>query len=310
MLVKLLRLNVPCTSGGYVRFNETITLCGKLEELSESQRTIYFHSFNNTSFKVFNYPKFYFVYKLVDYCYNITLMDENSSFIIQPTSQMALKCHFKIHLPYGHEIALKLRIDGNDSNSNVQSSTSREIHMTKSTKRDDGNSVYLDYSKIDDEFVELEPYSPNSESFRSSSTKTNDCNGIFIEIINRMDEMWNECLPETLSNVEYKLSSPDNVLLIRVTKRQHATKQLHADSTTMTSGLSVLNMGYTAVPIENIVSQCAFGWILIGQFCMASFDELLSWQDAENKCNSLGGHLASINNENEQQLVDRMLINR
>ncbi|KAL7030062.1 hypothetical protein ACKWTF_006501 [Chironomus riparius] len=318
MLVRLMRLNVPCTSGGFIRFNKTITLCGKLEELSESQRTLYFQSFDNTSFSIFNYPKFYFVYKLVDYCYNVTLMDQNSSFIIQPMSHLALKCHFKIHLPFGHNIALKLRLNGSDNVPNVV----RDIQMTHSTTRNDDHSMHLDYNKIDDEFIELENFAPNTDSFTFESHRKIDCEWILIEIINRMNEKWSECLKlsDRKANIEFKLASPDNVLLIRITKRQQmAMQQISStnvlDSTTIMSEnnvkkeISFLNLEYTAVPIENIVSQCAFGWILIGQYCVASFDELMTWDGAENKCNELGGHLASISNENEQQLVDRMLIN-
>ncbi|KAG5683953.1 hypothetical protein PVAND_013208 [Polypedilum vanderplanki] len=304
MLVKLLRLNVPCSSGGFIRFNGTIQLCGKLEELSESQRTFYFHSFSNTSFSIYNYPKFYFIYKLVDYCYNITLLDRNSTFVIQPTSNLALKCHFKIHLPYGNDIALKLHL-----NSNQQQMTTREIQLQSSTsskmpsshnnRHDDDRSILDFNSRIDDEFIELENYSPNSDALTFLSHSKINCEWIHIEIINRMNERWSECLNESETNIEFKLSSSDNVLLIRMTKKRQ----------TSSSHNSIIKLEYSAVPNESIVQQCAFGWVQIGQFCMAAFNELLTWENAEMKCNSFGGHLASINNDNEQHAVDIMLIN-
>jgi hypothetical protein len=305
MLVKLLRLNVPCTSGGFIRFNGTIQLCGKLEELTESQRTFYFHSFSNTSFSIYNYPKFYFIYKLVDYCYNITMLDRNSSFSIQPTSDFTLKCHFKIHLPYGNEIALKLRLKGN---TDVPTTAIREIHMapatpSPSTKKGDDER---DFSGTDDAFIELENYSPNSDSLTFLSHAKIDCEWIHIEIINRMNERWSECLREadTHANFEFKLSSSDNVLLIRMTKKQ---TQQHQQRNTENA---MITLEYSARPIERVVSQCAFGWILVGQFCMAPFDELLTWESAESRCNDLGGHLASISHDNEQHSIDMMLINR
>ena len=64
------------------------------------------------------------------------------------------------------------------------------------------------------------------------------------------------------------------------------------------------------MPIEAVVSQCTFGWILVGQFCMSSFSKPLSWTGAEITCNELGGNLASIRNEEEQQLIDEMVSKR
>lgn len=316
MLVKLLRLNVPCSSAGYVRFNDTIQLCGKLEELSESQRTFYFHSFSNTSFSIFNYPKFYFIYKLVDYCYNVTLLDRNSSFVIQPTNHLALKCHFKVHLPYGNDIklSLKLRLNGNaDESANVPNII-REIHMSERDSNE--RSALLDYNKnkIDDEFIELENYSPNSDDPLTFVNHASiDCEWILIEIVNRMNERWSECLKvaDRQTNVEYKLASSDNVLLIRITKKQQTSSQASSyTSSTTENNNPQINLEYAAVPIDTIVSQCAFGWILVGQFCMAPFDELVSWQKAATRCNELGGHLASITSDNDQHYIDLMLINR
>lgn len=317
LLIKLLRLNVPCTSNGFINFNNTIRLCGKLEELTDSQRTLYFHSFSNTIFNIYNYPKFHFIYKLVDFCYNITLLDHNSSFVIQPTSRLALKCHFKIHLPFGNEIALKLRLNSDANMPTSPTSTTkttiiRDIHMKRITQ-DDEHPLLLDYIKIEDEFIELENFLPNSGATFASHTN-NDCNGILIEIVNRMNEMWSECLEDNLdpaAKIEYKLTSSDNVLLIRMTKKSKFSSTTVHNRELKDEQISnmLINLEYTAVPIDNIVSQCAFGWILIGQYCMVQFTELKTWDEAESKCNTLGGHLASINSDNEQHLIDMFLLN-
>lgn len=301
MLIKLLRLNVPCTSGGYIRFNNTITLCGKLEELTESQRTFYFHSFSNTTFSIFNYPKFNFIYKLVDYCYNITLLEHNSTFVVQPSPR--LKCHFKIHLPFGNEIALKLRLKNRNADTTAPT-TIRKIYMSYTPLNLNEQHSLLDSNS--DEFIELENFSPNSDAKPFINHMNIDCDGVLIEIINRMNEKWSECTKET-ANVEYQLESPDNILLIRITKRQQLQ---HILSTKAHNEETQLSLEYTAVPIENIVSQCAFGWILVGQYCISSFNVPLSWENAESACINQGGHLASINNDNEQHQIDMMLLNR
>uniref|UniRef100_A0A182J3R6 C-type lectin domain-containing protein n=1 Tax=Anopheles atroparvus TaxID=41427 RepID=A0A182J3R6_ANOAO len=66
---------------------------------------------------------------------------------------------------------------------------------------------------------------------------------------------------------------------------------------------------YRAHPIEPITSRCAFGWIATAQFCIASIERRLPWQEAEVDCNRLGGHLASIRSSDDQQLIDQLLVN-
>lgn len=300
MLIKLLRLNVPCTSGGFIRFNNSISLCGKLEELSDSQRTLYFHSFSSTTVTIFNYPKFHFIYKLVDYCYNISLLDQNSSFMMQPAQNSALKCHFKIHLPFGNRIALKLRLEVDAK----ASTKTHKIELTRQSTMAAGEKRSMNYNH-NDEFIELENYSPIAEMNALLSYDASYCDdGISIELLNRRNQRWSECLLKSLeTNVEFTLTLPDNLLMIRIAK--HITMKSTNANTDMR-----ISLEYAALPVEEIVSQCAFGWILIDQYCVSAFDELFSWQQAENRCNDLGGHLAAINNDHEQQLVDDMLLNR
>lgn len=295
LLVKILRLNVPCSSGGFLRFNETITMCGKLEELPENRRTLYFPSSANTTLSVYNYPKFKFIYKLVDHCYNVTFLERNSTFFIEPTN-LALKCHFKIHLPFGNQIKLKIRLAGDADKSVVsdQNVLYRKINQSV------GKFNYSDLKP--DEFALSSDTPTPSESQK--------CAGLLIETVNRFNENWSLCIAqsEALESKAFELTSTDNVLLIRITKQPRKTLQDKQNNEK--SWDPTISLEYSAVPIETIVSQCAFGWVLVGQFCLSTFTELLPWQGAENYCNALGGHLASIQSENEQKLIDEMLLNR
>lgn len=305
LLIKLLRFNVPCSNGGFLQFNQTIEVCGKLEELPENRRTFYFKSYANTSWSVYNHPKVYFVYKLVDHCYNITFLDRNNSFTIEPTKS-ALRCHFKIHLPFGNGIELKLRLNGNDDKEpfREQNIFGSEIKMSE------GRFNYSDL-KLDDFSLSSDFTIPN-ESFV--------CIGILVEIINRMNEKWNQCIAQSdaSKNFAYTLKSSDNVLFIRIVQKHNVNHQKFlklgsarvADQNDESPFGPLISLEYSAVPIENIASQCAFGWILVGPFCLSTFSELLTWQSAESYCNDLGGHLASIRSESEQQKIDDMLLNR
>lgn len=302
LLVKLLRFNVPCSSSGFLQFNQSIKMCGKLEEMPENRRTLYFRSYANTTWTLYNHPKVYFIYKLVDHCYNVTLFDRNSSFVIQPT-YLALKCHFNIHLPFGNQIELKLQVNENGAEIN---SPPTEIKLSKGK---------FNYSELN-----LGDFSLTSDF--SLANEVTKCSGILIEIINRVNEKWNQCIApsEARQSFFFTLKSSDNVLFVRITKKQNETKERHKlseiDNTKVEEqqnehllGPSI-SLEYSAVPIRSIASQCAFGWILVGQFCLSSFTDLMTWQDAESYCNDMGGHLASIRSESEQQMIDKMLMNR
>ncbi|CAG9827097.1 unnamed protein product [Diabrotica balteata] len=98
-------------------------LCGKLEELPEVDRHVYFPAPSPLSSSTWVHtrpamhlqgqPVFYISYHLVDYCYNITFLTRNGSFELNPKGE--LLCTFKIHLPYGNRVALKLWIGDNEA---------------------------------------------------------------------------------------------------------------------------------------------------------------------------------------------------
>ncbi|XP_044766739.1 uncharacterized protein LOC123322787 [Coccinella septempunctata] len=137
LIVELTRLNVPC-SKGYLHFmglnrsehqhyrsHKQSHLCGKLEELPESDRRIYFPASHTPPvMRLMNNPVFTLSYRLVDYCYNITFVKKNGSFELKPTGE--LMCTFKIYLPHGNRVALSLRIG--------ESSAGKIIHVFPETQ--------------------------------------------------------------------------------------------------------------------------------------------------------------------------------
>ncbi|CAG9761700.1 unnamed protein product [Ceutorhynchus assimilis] len=134
LVVELLKLNVPCNKG-FIHFGGTNQtqyqhgrnlhkLCGKLEELPDSDRNIYFPETSKSLpfMHVHGKPTFAISYRLVDYCYNITFMDKDGTVELKPSGQ--LQCTFRIYMPYGNRVALKLQIGDSkvkeDPNNNVQ----------------------------------------------------------------------------------------------------------------------------------------------------------------------------------------------
>lgn len=115
------RLNVPCPKGflHFSSLNSSVQhakshmqahLCGKLEEIPDNERHIYFPSSHTPPFlHIHGKPVFTFAYRLVDYCYNLTFTTRNGSFELKPNGG-DLQCTFKISLPYGNRIALTLNV--------------------------------------------------------------------------------------------------------------------------------------------------------------------------------------------------------
>lgn len=275
-------------------------MCGKLEEFPLDQRTLYFDSYVNTVLSTYNHPKFYLVYQLVDYCYNTTILDRNSSFNVQP-SNLALRCHFKVHLPYGNRIKLTLQIGRNARSPSIV----KEISLNKSDQIVDEEEAKQTFPSSDNFLITPPDFYPLNQAH---------CD-VVIEIMTRHNGRWSECIEKSKiqSNVVYSLTSSDNVLMIRITKSNQRNDIWRSSASSMNdddSSYPDIDIDYSAEPIENIVSQCAFGSISVGLFCLWSINELRQWNEAEEVCKSFGGHLASIKSDYEQKLIDEMLLNR
>lgn len=277
LLVHLTRLNVPCINGGYISIGENNFLCGKLEDLSLSERTYYFSYHQNTSVALHNHPMFSFNYKLVDYCYNITLTEQNSSYYLQPKA--SLECYFKIHLPYGNRVELNLI-------TNLRNAS--DIYLR--------NSYESSSEFVEPEFLDL--------SIPQSDTgKMKHCHGILVQLDDMKQKSWMHCVNAYGASKKFNVISSENTLVIKIMKT--ASHQL---SETV-QGPS-LYFEYVALPIPHIVSQCAFGWVAVQQNCITAIETPMSWHYAEIECKRIGGHLASVQSEREQKVIDHLLLNR
>ncbi|XP_065085313.1 uncharacterized protein LOC135707424 isoform X2 [Ochlerotatus camptorhynchus] len=320
LVVQLTRLNIPCrVDGGYLKFlehsisggsvdgvgdaavksigdralngepwqpdGERSVLCGKLEELPKHERTFYFQRHRNTSVVVHNRAVFSFNFRLVDYCYNVTLSDRNSSVLLRPLR--GLDCRFKIHLPYGNRVRLRLLTNGAEES--VNSTTA-----------------------INHEEVDL------SMAHSGDSYGLQCYGGLRFEVYEQPQNRWARCIDSYSTATIYTLLSSDNSLVIQINKNPllaalEAAAEANDSSSSSGSSSSKpvpsLLIEYSTHPIENVISQCAFGWVASNQFCIAPFEsQRLSWMEAERECNHRGGHLASIRSVADQMLVDQLLL--
>ncbi|XP_066250843.1 uncharacterized protein [Euwallacea similis] len=171
LVVELTRLNIPC-SKGFLYFsglNHTqhmhdgrllYKLCGKLEELPETDRKIYFPETNKSqpSIHLHGSPIFALAYRLVDICYNITFFHKEGTVELKPTGM--LQCTFRIYMPYGNRIALKLLIGDGQAKEKIQTIQSQKLPNSACpgllTQLYDGSSNWSYCSQNGEEQKEIE----------------------------------------------------------------------------------------------------------------------------------------------------------
>lgn len=318
LVVELTRLNVPCPLGGFLRFSSASfpqgnsstshkfptntvrsrhqQLCGKLEELPPSGRRMYFpapslssstSSSITPSLHLHENPIFAFTYRLVDYCYNVTLTSRNDTLILRPTA--GLHCTFRIHLPYGNRVSLRLQ-------------TGEEHLLTSEGSR---------YPALEHHSVTPQGHVPGAVSEDptlmqlSYSDPDPPCPGLLTRLWDGVST-WTHCTKKGDPRHDIRMSSRGNSVTLRVVTHQ-APQQNSQD----TSRIPALKLWYRAEPMSEVVEQCGFGWVSMRQFCITAVEDMrLPWNEAEMECSRRGGHLISIRSEQMQDLVDTLLLNR
>lgn len=295
LLIEIKRLNVPCDSGRFITLSGHNRLCGKLEDITPNERVYYFPLQQNMSIHLERNPIFSLNFKLVDYCYNVTMATRNHSFLLEPKRD--LECYFLVHLPYGNRIELNL----------IQNLFTKNVSNDSIVMRPNApNDLNLD--EIDYEYVDL--------MLSQYIENINFCTGIAISISDANDEKWSHCINDDSPARKFSFKSTGNSMLIHVNRIYRDDSIIIGDGISKPTfanslyGQPSVYIEYTALPIPEIVSQCAFGWIAVNQFCITAIEFALPWKHAESHCESLGGHLASIKSEREQKLIDTLLMNR
>lgn len=336
LLIEIKRLNIPCDSGSYIRLSGHNRLCGKLEDILPSERVYYFPLQQNMSIHLERNPLFSLNFKLVDYCYNVTMTERNSSFLLEP--KLDLECYFLVHLPYGNRIELNIiqnlftKSMGNDSiirrrTTKTTATTAAAAAAASALMENEAAAaaVAAAISDIDTDDVDYEYIDLMLSQFIEN---VNFCTGIAISISDANDEKWSHCINDGSPARRFSFKSTGNSMLIHVSRIRYdgdsgsgggvggvggggsgsdGTSKWNTASSDNTPSVYI---EYTALPIPEIVSQCAFGWIAVDQFCISAVEMPLPWKQAEAHCKSLGGHLASIKSEREQRLIDTLLMNR
>lgn len=265
----------------------------------------------------------------------MTLIEQNNSILLEPKD--VLECYFKIHLPYGNQIELNLYVN---LYTKAYNDNGQMIMYSKADDKmvEDGSWTNIDYELIDLNASQIVAATTMKTMKKSaltaglSSTNINrygyDCQGIFVQVLDIDTKSWRYCVYGNTVAKRFMLKSTGNSVIVRISRETFLDRQganndgsdgyfyrrdepieNHRNINKALGKPSVF-MEYRALPIAEIVSQCAFGWVAVHQFCITAIENALPWTIAEGECKKLGGHLASIKSEREQRTIDALLLNR
>ena len=272
LIVKLTRLNVRCDVGN-VAFSFNL-LCGKLEEISPSNREYYFPpSQPRPRLVLLGKPVFAFTYELVDFCYNVSLTAPNDSVVINPL--LKIFCNYKISLPYGYRVNVSL---------SIRSSALPKLNSFKELNVYQSNGTIRDKNVM---FVPITIAAPEPV-----------CPGVLLRYWDNSSS-YVFCEHEVNAPLIYNfnLVTEENTFSFRISSQNQSAATFY--------------MNYESVEIEEIVGGCGFGSVTINTFCVNVIDEeRMEWMKAEQECARQGGHLASILDEQSQHVIDQFLLKR
>nr|XP_024215536.1 uncharacterized protein LOC106687239 isoform X2 [Halyomorpha halys] len=250
LIVSIIRLNVPCSQGS-LRLLPDTELCGKLEEIPEEDRQLYFPS-GPPEIRIVGSPAFSISYRRVDPCYNVTMKGRNASVELSPSRQT--DCTYNIMLPYGYRVSYTLQI---------------------------GKKYYTS--------LFWEPLAVDG------TERGDDCPGLGVTVWDG-DSSWGHCATEGGLR-EVQAVSSSSTLKLRVL----AAPDLPSYPS--------LIIRYEAVGDPAVVGNCPWPGVASQILCLFLSTQKLPWMAAESTCADRGGHLASISNQREQDLIDTVILN-
>lgn len=252
-LLDLHKLNVPCSTG-FIRFApNNPQLCGKLEQLPPQNRKFIYYPDSKNTVELHGRPTFAVTYRLVDHCHDVILTARNGSFEVGPT--IKLFCSYRIHLPYGNKVALRLQMGTGPI----------------AARHDTSNIIQDDY----------QPY----------------CKGMELNLEDG-DSVWKHC------------SQPgDPLRSVQIISEKNSVRLNISILAKRNSSAMWLKVWWMDKAVEEVTGHCDYGWVLSDDFCVTAVREAKrAWRQAEAECQRLGGHLASVLNERQQQIMDQLLI--
>ncbi|XP_024085463.1 uncharacterized protein LOC106663479 isoform X2 [Cimex lectularius] len=138
------------------------------------------------------------------------------------------------------------------------------------------------------------------------SSKKEECNGVELFIVDGSAQ-WSHCYPapdtsgstsQTSAYREMQLLSNGNSVTLRVQAKDGLV------------AYPSISIRYEAIGEESLIGGCSWPWVRYSVLCLLVVEgPKLPWRDAEEDCISKGGHLASIQSQEQQDLIDLMLLN-
>lgn len=267
-------------------------ICGKLEEYAPDERTFYFREHHNLSVQLVGRPNFAFSYRFVDYCYNVTLSSRNASFFLQP-QRVHFDCNFKVHLPYGNRISIRLVTNMGSGSQNLSDSVAIER-------------------------IELVTVEQKQRNKKQKKQQPQECEAgdMQLELTDHTNKnQWSTCVSARQPPKIRLLSISDNILAIhirKVVKIAQPSAIVPPPTPPPSPFPPSVYVEYEAITVEPITSpECAFGWVKLNdKKCVTAIERRRSWETAKSECHSIGARLAAIKTLSEQKVIDHLILNR
>jgi hypothetical protein len=141
------------------------------------------------------------------------------------------------------------------------------------------------------------------------STKENDVSNIIHEDILALCKGMELALEDGDSKWKHCSQPGDPLRSVQIISEGNSVRLNISVLAKKNSSAMWLKVWWMDKAVEELVGHCDYGWVLSGDFCISAVRETKrAWRQAETECVRLGGHLASVLNDRQQQTLDQMLI--
>lgn len=217
-------------------------------------------------------------------------------------------CSIVIHVPYGNTISLNLRLILPNLDINPEAQITTAIP--------DENQLLENSSPTEREFDDDIEDRPDSEyDCVLNSRKSHEKNGDHYFVF-RMEE--SEVLESPNGN---RIENHNRIFCLqRHEDMERRTEiQRHLKSTSnrirlsfaLDSNFPGFVLGYESESVEAIRRDCDDGWVqLEDSACIKLIETGRNWMSAEDECQDLGGHLATVRNDVLQRKLQQIITNR
>ncbi|XP_059350348.1 uncharacterized protein LOC130692880 isoform X2 [Daphnia carinata] len=283
------------------RWQVARTFCGKIQDYSKSLRTwqtfqpwvlIRYTSNQRNRHHIrgsngASNSFFVFKFNILEPCLNVLLTEPSKTIELSDSDLVAnpQECTFRIHVPYGYQIKLSVRLHDDDS---------RIPHENDLVKKDAVGDEELSYNSLllQSGKCQIAVQIEDVTGHRAQCLNDHHPSASFSSLANFLKFQAVVLRPMNQGGEEAKPSSNTSY---GETRSTHSALRLRVH--------------YTTEADPRLTDGCGEGVLVDEQTCVWLHSEPLTWHEAEEKCSQLApnGHLVAITNSEIEQVVDTLI---